>query len=117
MAEETNLPDELQKQIINGTSSQFTVSKFSSGKQMRSYHDIVKEAWEQSGLQPFQMPLQGLVQEPFRQAAKAAGRWDLIGNPSGQIGGTLKERRSAKQILMDMVEEARETIADLQQKI
>ena len=117
MAEETNLPDALQEQIISGTSSQFTVGKFSSGKQMRSYHNVVKEAWEQSGLQPLQMPLQGLVQEPFSQAAKAAGRWDLIGNPSGQIGGTLKERRPAKQIFMDIVEEARETIGDLQQTI
>ena len=117
MAEETNLPDALQQQIISGASSQFTVGKFSSGKQMRSYHNVVKEAWEQSGLQPLQMPLQGLVQEPFSQAAKAAGRWDLIANPSGQIGGTLKERRPAKQIFMDIVEEARETIGDLQQTI
>ena len=116
-SEETNIPDAHQKQILGGTSSQFTVSKFASGKQQRSYHNVVKDAWEQSGLQPLQMPLQGLVQEPFAQAARAAGRWDLIGNPSGQIGGMLNERRPAKQILMDMVEEARETIEELQQRV
>ena len=117
MAEETNIPDAHQQQIISGAASQFTVSKFASGKQMRSYHNVVKEAWEQSGLPPLQMPLQGLVQEPFSQAARAAGRWDLISNPSGQIGGMLKERLPAKQILMDMVEEARETIGSLQGNI
>ena len=116
-SEETNIPDAQQQQILGGTSSQFTVSKFASGKQQRSYHNVVKEAWERSGLQPLQMPLQGLVQEPFSQAARAAGRWDLIGNPSGQVGGMLNERRPAKQILMDMVEEARETIGELQQRI
>ena len=42
---------------------------------------------------------------------------DLIGNPSGQISGMLNERLPAKQILMDMVEEARETIEELQHNI
>ena len=60
------------------------------------------------------MPLQGLIQEPFTKAARKAGRLDLIGNPSGQIGGMLKERRPARDILMDMVNGAEETIEELQ---
>ena len=84
---------------------------------LANYHNAVKEAWAQSGLEPLQMPLQGLVQEPFAQAARAAGRWDLIGNPSGQISGSLTERRPAREILMSMVEEARETIGELQQNV
>ncbi|MEE8443124.1 MAG: nitronate monooxygenase, partial [Dehalococcoidia bacterium] len=113
-SEETNIPDEHQQQILGGTSDQFTVSKFSSGKQQRSYRNVVKEAWERSGLQPLEMPLQGIVQEPFTQAARAAGRWDLVANPSGQISGMLEKRRPAREILMDMVDEAQETIEGLQ---
>ncbi len=113
-SEETNIPEEHQKQILGGTSDQFTVSKFSSGKQQRSYRNVVKEAWERSGLQPLEMPLQGIVQEPFTQAARAAGRWDLVANPSGQISGMLEKRRPAREILMDMVDEAQETIEGLQ---
>ena len=116
-SEETNIPEEHQQQILQGGTSQFTVSKFLSGKQQRGYHNAVKEAWAQSGLEPLEMPLQGLVQEPFTQAARDAGRWDLVGNPSGQISGSLTERRPAREIFMSMVEEARETIADLQHKV
>ena len=116
-SEETNIPEEHQQQILQGRTSQFTVSKFLSGKQQRGYHNAVKEAWAQSGLEPLEMPLQGLVQEPFTQAARDAGRWDLVGNPSGQISGSLTERRPAREIFMSMVEEARETIADLQHKV
>ncbi|HBJ31357.1 MAG TPA: enoyl-[acyl-carrier-protein] reductase FabK, partial [Dehalococcoidia bacterium] len=49
--------------------------------------------------------------------AKAAGRYDLVGNPSGQISGMLNERRPAKDILMDMVNEARDTIEGLQKHL
>ena len=60
------------------------------------------------------MPLQGILMEPMTQAAKKIGRWDLVGNPSGQVSGMLSERRPAKTILMEMVDEAEETIESMQ---
>jgi nitronate monooxygenase len=117
VSEETNIPDAHQQQILNGRSDEFTVSKFHSGKQQRSYHNVVKDAWARSGLPALDMPLQGIVQEPLTQAARAAGRWDLVGNPSGQISGMLTERLPAKRILMDMVSEAEDTIGFLQRNV
>ena len=116
-AEETNIPDVHQQQILEGRSEQFDLSKFSSGKQQRSYHNVVKEKWAESGLEPLAMPLQGIVQEPFMAAARAVGRWDLVGIPSGQIGGMVTERRPAREILMDLVNEAADTIEQLQQNV
>ena len=116
-SEESNIPEVHQRQILEGRSEQFDLSKFSSGKQQRSYHNVVKETWAQSGLEPLAMPLQGLVQEPFMAAARAVGRWDLVGSPSGQISGMIQERRPALEILMDLVDEAAETIEHLQQNI
>ena len=116
-AEETNIPDVHQQQILEGRSEQFDLSKFSSGKQQRSYHNVVKEKWAESGLEPLAMPLQGIVQEPFMAAARAVGRWDLVGSPSGQIGGMVTERRPAREILMDLVNEAADTIEQLQQNV
>lgn len=116
-SEETKIPEEHQQQILRGRSDEFTVSKFHSGKQQRSYHNVVKDAWARSGLPALEMPLQGIVQEPLTQAARAAGRWDLIGNPSGQISGMLTERLPAKKILMDMVSEAEDTIGFLQRNL
>ena len=116
-SEETNIPDDHQQQILGGQSSDFTTSKFMSGKNQRSYNNAVKQAWADSGLENLAMPLQGILQEPFTRAAKAAGRYDLVGNPSGQISGMLNERRPAKDILMDMVNEARDTIEGLQKHL
>ncbi len=109
-SEETNIPTEHQQQILGGRSDEFTLSKFHSGKQQRSYHNVVKEAWADSGLDPLEMPLQGILQEPFTQAARMSGRFDLVGNPSGQISGMLDRRRPAGDILRDMVDEAKVTI-------
>ena len=116
-SEETNIPEDHQNQILSGRSEQFTTSKFSSGKQQRSFHNLVKDAWVESGLQALPMPLQGILMEPMTQAAKAIGRWDLVGNPSGQVSGMLTERRPAKSILMDMVNEAEDTIESMQQNL
>ena len=116
-SEETNIPEDHQNQILSGRSEQFTTSKFSSGKQQRSFHNLVKDAWVESGLQALPMPLQGILMEPMTQAAKKIGRWDLVGNPSGQVSGMLSERRPAKTILMEMVEEAEDTIESMQQNL
>ena len=116
-SEETNIPDEHQQQILGGRSDQFTLSKFQSGKQQRSYHNVVKEAWAQTGLEPLEMPLQGILQEPFTRAARLSGRFDLVGNPSGQIAGMVDERRPAREIFKDMLEEAQATIERLQQLV
>ena len=113
-SEETNIPTEHQQQILGGRSDEFTLSKFHSGKQQRSYHNVVKEAWADSGLDPLEMPLQGILQEPFTQAARMSGRFDLVGNPSGQISGMLDRRRPAGDILRDMVDEAKVTIGGMQ---
>ena len=113
-SEETNIPEDHQNQILSGRSEQFTTSKFSSGKQQRSFHNLVKDAWVESGLPALPMPLQGILMEPMTQAAKKIGRWDLVGNPSGQVSGMLSERRPAKTILMEMVDEAEETIESMQ---
>ncbi len=114
VAEENNIPDAHKDQILGARSDEFTTSKFSSGKQQRAYQNAVKLKWAASGLEALPMPLQGLIQEPFTKAARKAGRLDLIGNPSGQIGGMLKERKPARTILMDMVNQAEETIDQLQ---
>ena len=113
VAEECNIPDAHKDQILEGGSDSFTLSKFGTGKQQRSYRNVVKEAWEKTGMQPLQMPLQGMVMEPFNASARRLGRWDLVGNPSGQIGGMLTQRRPAKEILEGMVDEAVETIERL----
>jgi len=110
VAEENAIPREQQEQILAGRSEQFTLSVYGTGKQQRGHHNSVKDAWAQSGLTALPMPLQGVLMEPFLTAARQAERWDLVGNPAGQVGGMLTERRPAADILTGMVRETEETI-------
>ncbi len=116
-SDETNIPSDHQEQILGGRSENFTLSKFLSGKQQRSYQNLVKDAWAESGLPPLEMPLQGILQEPFTRAARMSGRYDLVGNPSGQISGMLNESRPARDILMDMVDEAGATVERMRSQV
>ena len=116
-SEETNILDVHQKDIVGGRSEQFTTSKHRDGMTVRAFDDAIKRAWDNSGLQPLTMPLMSIVNEPLSVAAKAAGRTDLLTNSAGQIAGMVIERRSAKDILMSLVEEAEETIGRMQANI
>jgi NAD(P)H-dependent flavin oxidoreductase YrpB (nitropropane dioxygenase family) len=116
-SEETNIHGQHQERIIDGRSEDFTLSKFGSGLQARSYEDLVKKAWQESGLQPLRIPLQGILTEPFTLAARRAGRFDLVSNSAGQVSGMVTERRPARDILMSLVEEAEDTIERLQSNV
>ena len=116
-SEETNILDAHQGNIVGGRSEQFTTSKHRDGMTVRAFDDVIKRAWDNSGLQPLTMPLMSIVNEPLSVAAKQAGRVDLLTNSAGQIAGMVTERRPAKDILMSLVEEAEETIGQLQANV
>ncbi|MBI4236327.1 MAG: nitronate monooxygenase [Chloroflexi bacterium] len=109
-SEETQISDVHQQTIIKGASEDFTVSRAFSGKPMRGSRNLVKEAWQNSGLSPLDMPAQGILMGPFMRAAKMAGREDLESYAAGQISGMITKRRPAKEIFDDLVNEGIETI-------
>lgn len=110
VAEENDIPLEHQEQIVAGRSDDFTLTKYRTGKQSRSFKSPVKDAWSQSGLEPLPMPLQGILMERVYNASRQVGRLELDSATAGQVGGMLTKRRPAKEILEEMVREAEETI-------
>ena len=106
LAEESNIYPTHQEEIMRGSAEDFVITRAYTGKTARDYNNAAIVAWETSGLAPLPMPLQGVLMDDFIAAADAAGRADLINNPVGQIGGMLKERRPARDIMMSMVHEA-----------
>ena len=106
LAEESNLYPGHQEEIIRGSAEDFVVTRAYTGKTARDFNNAVIQAWETSGLSPLPMPLQVVLMDDFIAAADAAGRSELINNPVGQIGGMLKRRRPAREIMMSMVHEA-----------
>jgi NAD(P)H-dependent flavin oxidoreductase YrpB (nitropropane dioxygenase family) len=113
-SEETRIPDDHQAEILASPSESFTLSKYASGLQQRGHTSTIKDAWAASGLEPLPFPIQRLIQEPLLRAARKARRWDLVPNLAGQVAGMLSERRPAREILLDMVDEAADTIGSLQ---
>ena len=85
--------------------------------QQRGHVSPVKDAWAGSGLEPLPFPIQRLIQEPLLRAARKAGRWDLVPNLAGQVAGMLTSRRPAREILLEMVEEAADTIVSMQRAL
>ena len=110
VAEENEIPREHQEQIIKGSSPDFSLSKYRTGKQSRSFKSPIKDAWAVSGLDPLPMPLQGILMEPVYKASRSIGIMDLDTAPAGQAGGLITERKPAKDILNRLVTETHEAL-------
>lgn len=117
VAEESAIFDANQAQILEGDSESFQVSRIWTGKTVRTFYGDVSKAWDESGLVPLDAPYQRILMEDFIAAAEKAGRYDLTLNAAGQIGGMLKKRKPAAQIMEELVEGAVENIRRLQSNI
>ena len=117
VAEECTIPDAHKDQILRARSEDFVVTAAYTGKTARDYRNEIIEAWARSGLDPLPMPLQWVLMDDFTHAAEAAGRYDLINNAAGQIGGMLKERKPAAQIMDELVRGAVEVLDGLQEEV
>lgn len=113
LADECGIPEFQKQQLIDAESNDFVVSRCWTGKTTRSLLNPVTAAWTQSSLEPLEAPLQKVLVEDFQLAAEQQDRMDLAFNPAGQIGGMLKTRRPAAEILNEMVAGAIEVLKDL----
>lgn len=100
-------------EILRGQSEDFIVTRAYTGKTARDYRNEVIARWDERGLTALPMPLQGALMEPLVAAAEAAGRYELVNNPSGQIAGMITEIKPARVIVEELVSGALETIERL----
>ena len=70
---------------------------------MRGRTTSITDAWDACSLDPLPMPYQKILMDDFNEAALRAGREDLASNPAGQIGGMLRDRKPARQIMDELV--------------
>ncbi|HYC47412.1 MAG TPA: nitronate monooxygenase [Burkholderiales bacterium] len=106
VAEESRIYPAHQEEILKGKADDFVVTRAYTGKTARDFDNPVIRAWDSSGLSPLPMPLQGVLMGDFVAAAEAAGRYDLINNPAGQISGLLKKKRPGREIMLSIIREA-----------
>jgi len=92
--------------IIEATEEDTRVTRIYTGKTARFLKNRFIEAWEGAGGKTLPMPLQTLLICEAELGLRKGRMSDYISEFSGQIAGMLKERRSAKQIVDEMVEGA-----------
>jgi len=103
---EANVPELHRKMMLEATEEDTRVSRIYTGKTLRAVKNPLIEAGEKSGVPPLPMPLQLLLVMDFTQGLIEADRLDLMCQPAGQIVGMLKEIKSAKEVLDEIVEGA-----------
>lgn len=108
-SEEVNLHFLQRDQLAQARSTELEPSRVYTGKPSRMFVNKVIQAWGNSGLDPLPMPHQRIMMDDFSQAARAAGRFDLVSNPAGQVAGLLTGSPvPAAEILERLLAEAQE---------
>ena len=99
--------DHWKQKILECTEEDTVVTRSYSGKTMRNLRNKWIRAWEQPDAPPtLPMPLQLLLTLDAMEGAREAEIKDVILWPTGQIAGMIKELKSAKQIVHELVDGA-----------
>ena len=72
--------------------------------------NAVSQAWDESGLPALPTPHQRVLMEDFKEAAMAAGRYELTMNAGGQGAGAIFKRRPAAEIFNEILDGTREAL-------
>ena len=103
-ADESDMPGACKDELIASRSTDMDVTRAWTGKTLRARKNEVSAAWSKSGLDPLPTPHQRVLMEDFLEAVKAAKRWDLFMNAAGQGIGMVSKRKSAAEIMADLIE-------------
>ncbi len=104
-----------KQKLLDASAQDAWVSEADDGKRNRAVRSRFKEAWEQPDAPPYlPMPLQGLLVGKIKQAAEDHKLYDWISPPAGQGVGFIRELKPARQVVMDMMEEAYDAVDRLQ---
>jgi len=107
----------LKERFFAARSDDAVQSRSRTGKPVRMLKSGMTEAWEKPGAPPFlPMPYQTAVMVETRLRVERARRKDFLTYPVGQIVGDIRDTRTCRQVIYDMVEEfvaAQERVAAL----
>jgi NAD(P)H-dependent flavin oxidoreductase YrpB (nitropropane dioxygenase family) len=103
---EADTSDVIVDKLLKATSKDTVRSRAWSGKPARQLRTAWTDAWEADDAPDLlPMPLQGIVHMEMLHRVSRAGNKELQGFPVGQIVGRMDRVRSAREVVLDMVEE------------
>ena len=104
-----------KQKLIEARAQDAWVNEADDGKRNRALRNRFKEAWEQPDAPAYlPMPLQGLLVGKIKQAAEDHDLYDWMSPPAGQGVGFIREVKPARQVVLDLMEEAYDALERLQ---
>jgi nitronate monooxygenase len=103
---EGGTPDVNKQRILDATDEDTRRSRLYTGKTSRTNYNRFHDLWENSGLEPLPFPTQIMISSALLLSFMEAKRLDYVSAFAGQVSGLIKEIKSARQVLEEMVEEA-----------
>lgn len=103
---EANFDQAFKDQILQATEKDTRVTRVLTGKTARLINSKLIETWEAEGGPLLPFPLQLLVSSDLFQVMFETGHKEYLFTPAGQVCGLVKEMKSAKQVVEEMVDEA-----------
>lgn len=96
----------LKERLVTSTEEDTQVTRVYTGKTARVIKSELMRRWEESGVPTLPMPLQWLAIADLLQGLAEQGKYENMALLAGQITGMIKEVKSAKQLVEEMVEDA-----------
>lgn len=103
--------DLCKQRILESTDEGTRVSKLYTGKTSRVNTCKLHERWDASGLEALPFPIQVMLASALIRGFVQAGREEYISGFAGQISGLIKEIKPAREILLEMVDEAADILS------
>jgi len=95
-----------KQQITKASEDDTMTSKVFTGKPLRTISNKLSVAWAKSGIPTLPMPLQSMAITDLMEGMISAKIFDHMVLPAGQITGMIKELKSVKEIIDEMMETA-----------
>jgi len=95
-----------KQKIVEATDEDTRRSYLYTGKTSRANYNRLHDLWENSGLDPLPFPTQVIFASAMVESFHKAGKTDYLGAFAGQVSGLIKEIKSAREVLKEMVEQA-----------
>lgn len=104
----------VKEKIIAATEEDTTRSRSLTGKPARLLKTALTDEWEQPGaLSPLPMPLQGVLTADLMISVHQNNYEPFMGSPAGQVIGTIHEMKPSREVIFDMVADARDILEGL----
>jgi NAD(P)H-dependent flavin oxidoreductase YrpB (nitropropane dioxygenase family) len=104
----------IKEKILAATEDDTVRSRALTGKPARRHKTQYPAEWEAPGAPaPLPMPLQGILIADLMQSVQESRFEPFMGTPAGQAIGTVHEIKACRDMVYDMVDEAREVFDGL----